>query len=459
VRYGDGGNDPVGTDAEGYRDDSGHVDHGNVGGLLYSLHERCTATRAGSSGGGQDNGVYTGTLQLVPDLYAELLGVGHGGAVTDGGIEEIMKGTDTSLFLQIPEDIHRKDPVGVLVGVGLIVTTVSGLILALLEVHNPGDIVLAVVLGAGGGDVVRVAERHDTAGCHKSDLGVSHILDGGAGIHPVEHRKLVLSLEGLALELLDQHVDGTLGTDLFVEHVDTDALLDVTLFLGGPDGLSFHLLEQKSGHGGHCFAHAASAVGSLDHVGALLVHLGTGVFGIESGNGGNAQLLSDGATYGAAGGAVTSGVESRTGDEPIGLELLDGLGHELGGRVDVVGEVVVTADYGSDYLGLALESSFKSHTGTDYAFADLRFDVCLFLPADAGEELVDVMNHTIGHLFPSLLTGLQGVLGVLLPHTFNGLGESFWLENHLHHTDLVLPLLRVCLFADFLVEYIVNGKS
>ena len=279
----------------------------------------------------------------------------------------------------------------------------SGLILALLQVVHAGDAVLAVVLSAGSSDVVGVAERNDAAGGDQSDRRLADVGDGGARRDAVEHGHLVLGFELLALELGDQHLHGTFGADFVIHLVDADAALDVAFGLGRADRFALHLADKDAGHRRDGLAHAAGAVSRGNDVGVLLVQVDAGVLHVHGGDGGDAQLLADSLADGAAGGAVTAGVESGTGDEAVGAELLHGLDNEVGSAVHVLGEVRVAADDGGNDLGVALfEKVVERHTGADDAFAHFGRDVGLLFSADAGEELVDVMNYFVSHSLPSL---------------------------------------------------------
>ena len=63
----DGGNDSVGAHRHGDRSDRAHMHHGDTG-TLDLFNHRCTATSAGTSGTGHDNGMNTGLEQLLSIL-------------------------------------------------------------------------------------------------------------------------------------------------------------------------------------------------------------------------------------------------------------------------------------------------------------------------------------------------------------------------------------------------------
>ena len=83
-------NDSVGADCQRDRHNRTHVNHGNTMAFNF-LNHRCTATRAGASGGGQDHGIDIVGQQILSDGFGELLGVGDSGAVANCGIPVIMQ--------------------------------------------------------------------------------------------------------------------------------------------------------------------------------------------------------------------------------------------------------------------------------------------------------------------------------------------------------------------------------
>ena len=64
VGYGDRGHNAVGPDAQGNGNNGAHVDHGHISGLFNGLGERCAATRAGASRGGEDYAIHMCGLEL-----------------------------------------------------------------------------------------------------------------------------------------------------------------------------------------------------------------------------------------------------------------------------------------------------------------------------------------------------------------------------------------------------------
>ncbi len=71
VGNGHGGDDAVGPHAYGNGHNRGHVHNGDIGGIFNGLGERCTATRAGSSGGGEDNRLHLGVFEALADFFSE----------------------------------------------------------------------------------------------------------------------------------------------------------------------------------------------------------------------------------------------------------------------------------------------------------------------------------------------------------------------------------------------------
>ena len=60
--------------------------------------------------------------------------------------------------------------------------------------------------------------------------------------------------------------------------------------------------------------------------------------------------------------------------------------------------VAVSADYRSDDFGFRAECLLKSEAGSDYALAYFGLMVGLLFSAYIGEELVDVMYNSDGHV-------------------------------------------------------------
>ncbi len=90
--------------------------------------------------------------------------------------------------------------------------------------------------------------------------------------------------------------------------------------------------------------------------------------------------------------AVAPAGEGRTGDHHLGAALAR-LRDELGGELRVRGGVVVAADGGGDDLVLVTEQGGQLAPGSQGTVAQLWPGARGVLAADAGEELVDVVDE------------------------------------------------------------------
>lgn len=81
--------------------------------IFDALGERCTATRACASGGGEDNPVHMRGLELRAYFRAELAGVGYGRAVADGTVEHMVELADFAFLFQIAQHVDGQDAVRV----------------------------------------------------------------------------------------------------------------------------------------------------------------------------------------------------------------------------------------------------------------------------------------------------------------------------------------------------------
>ena len=85
-------NDTVSTYGQGDRHNSGDVNDRHN--FFDFFDERCTATRTGASGGGQDGGGNPGILEVHRNLCTVRLGVSNGSTVTYGGVELVVQLAD-----------------------------------------------------------------------------------------------------------------------------------------------------------------------------------------------------------------------------------------------------------------------------------------------------------------------------------------------------------------------------
>ena len=156
VRNGDGRDNPVGADRHGYRCDCAHVDDRNAGPFDLFNH-RCAATCAGASGGGHDNGVDSGSQQLLSILSSELLGRSNGSTVTNGGVIIVVQLADLAFLFKVAHDVDRQDAVRILIRVNGIVAAVGSLECLARQVVDTGDAILAVVGSRRTLDMIGVA--------------------------------------------------------------------------------------------------------------------------------------------------------------------------------------------------------------------------------------------------------------------------------------------------------------
>ena len=145
------------------------------------LYHRCAATSAGASGRGHNYAVNAGLFELLCVLGGESLRGCDGGAVTDGGIIQVVQLADLAFALKLAHYVYGQYAVGVLIGVYGIVTAVSGLVISRGELIEAVQAVLAIVGSGGGLNVVGVALGNNTAGGAQGDGSLAQILDGGIG--------------------------------------------------------------------------------------------------------------------------------------------------------------------------------------------------------------------------------------------------------------------------------------
>ena len=75
---------PVGAPAWGNGDNGGHVDHRHLAAVFDCFGQRCTATRTGASGGGQDYCLHPVSRKSFANEFAPFFSVVDGGAVAGG---------------------------------------------------------------------------------------------------------------------------------------------------------------------------------------------------------------------------------------------------------------------------------------------------------------------------------------------------------------------------------------
>jgi len=106
-------NDPGSPESEGDNRDGGEHHRGKPEPFHFTCH-RCAATIAGPSGGRQDDGLDSGRQEFFADLPAEAASAIHRGRRPDRDVTVIVKAADLSLALELPQDVHRQDPIRVL---------------------------------------------------------------------------------------------------------------------------------------------------------------------------------------------------------------------------------------------------------------------------------------------------------------------------------------------------------
>ena len=145
-------------------------------------------------------------------------------------------------------------------------------------------------------------------------------------------------------------------------------------------------LESELRHRGKGLAHAAGAVGAGYDVGVrvvfLSVELDARVLVVHRGDRGDAEFVAYRGGDVAAGEAVASGVEGRSRDEEVGLLRLDEFKAFRARFVGVLAVEAVSADDGGYDLGFLAEGLLES----------------VLFSAYVGEELVDVMYNSDGHV-------------------------------------------------------------
>jgi hypothetical protein len=116
VRDGHCGHDAVGPDAQRNGNDGTHMHDRDISRIFDALGERCTATRARASGGGEDNPVHMRGLEPGAYFRAELAGIGYGRAVADGTVEHMVELADFAFLFQIAQHVDGQDAVRVRIG-------------------------------------------------------------------------------------------------------------------------------------------------------------------------------------------------------------------------------------------------------------------------------------------------------------------------------------------------------
>ena len=249
--------------------------------------------------------------------------------------------------------------------------------------------------------MVGVAHGDHAAGGAEGDLGLAEVGNGGRGLHLLIGGDLQLGLVGLALDLGQQHIHGTLGTVLLPEDVHTLALGIVLLVLRRADGLTRQQLSGKAGHQGYGLADTGGGLSHPQDVHVLLEHIHGGVFLVQAGDGLHPRLLLGCLAHVAAGDAEAAGVKGRTGNDEVGLILLDLLQQEGPAGLHVLGIEVIAADDRGHDLGNILQRGTEGIGGTMHPLKDLRLCIRHILAADLTEELVGIEQNFL-HSFPLL---------------------------------------------------------
>ena len=158
------------------------------------------------------------------------------------------------------------------------------------------------------------------------------------------------------------------------------------------------LFLQQSGHFGSGLSHIGGGILGGDDMHVLFEHIGAGVLHIHTGDDRNSQFVLHCLGNGAAGNAVTAGIEGGAGDEAVRLILANKLKKLRHNALFNVGaKVVVAADDCCDYLVTLAQCRFESKARANYAFPYFGGDVGLFLAAYSGKELVYIMNDSFRH--------------------------------------------------------------
>lgn len=109
----------------------------------------CTATCTGASRTGQDNCVHSVCFQFLAEFSGKSLGGSNGCSVSNGGVEVFVELADLAFLFQVAQNVNRQYAVWNVIGVGRVISAVSGFPFTLLQAVKSGDVILAV-LGSGG---------------------------------------------------------------------------------------------------------------------------------------------------------------------------------------------------------------------------------------------------------------------------------------------------------------------
>ena len=243
--------------------------------------------------------------------------------------------------------------------------------------------------------MIRVSNRNNTTGSNNRDLRMFDILDCRCRRYPVKFRHRKVCLKRLAFHLLYKHLDGTFGSSFFREVVDTDSSFVIIFFIRSKNLFACcHLLDQIY-DGRKYFSHCSCGVSSLycDHV--LAEHINTRVLLIGCCQHRNTESFFHCFTDRSTCNAVTSCVECRSCKEDVRFIFLYHVDNRIGCFIQIFSEIVVTADYCSYDFIIFTKSLCKSCSWSKSLFSYFRFVICLFLTADTGKELVNIMNNFI----------------------------------------------------------------
>ena len=191
------------------------------------------------------------------------------------------------------------------------------------------------------------------------ELRLRNVCNGRRGLDDVELRRQQLAFKGLALDFLHEHIYSALSGVLRLFLVEYHVADDVALGGRASDMLAGQQPQAYARHDGRDVAELRRHYAGLDYIGVFPEKGDGRVLGVHPRYGRDMQLARYGGGHAAAADAVAPSVEGRPSNEKVGLQLAD-YGKPFGRRAcRVVGEVVVAADDGGDYLAAVLQKILK----------------------------------------------------------------------------------------------------
>ena len=163
--------DPIRSDHDRYRRHGRYL-HCRQTRALQLFGDRCTAARAGPSGGGQNHGINASGAQLGRDFTPHAGAMRQGGGNTGGGIDRLMEFTDAPLLLQFARHIHWQQAMRILFHIGGIVAPMDVVILPWVELLLPLDAVGTVTRGGQSFDPIGIALWDESAVGDERDRGM-----------------------------------------------------------------------------------------------------------------------------------------------------------------------------------------------------------------------------------------------------------------------------------------------